>query len=129
MKEIDLIVPIYNENKSVVLETINHLKEVTSSNTMSVNILIVNDGSDEKYETDSLSDEEGITYLCHDKNRGYGSALKTGILKGSSPLIAIIDADGTYPPDALPQLIQQMTDMDMVIGTRVTKVREIPLLP
>ena len=38
--------------------------------------------------------------LTHPGNRGYGAALKTGIVNSNAKAIAIIDADCTYPPES-----------------------------
>jgi glycosyltransferase involved in cell wall biosynthesis len=43
-------------------------------------------------------------------------------------LIAILDADGTYPPEELPKLIELVQDADMVVGARVKPNAAIPLL-
>ncbi len=51
-------------------------------------------------------------------NQGYGAALKTGILNANAKAIAIIDADCTYPPEALPLLTAQLAHADMVVGAR-----------
>ena len=67
-------------------------------------IIIVNDGSNPSYNLTSLSDRKDILYKEHIINRGYGASLKTGILAHDSELIAITDADGTYPIDRIPSL-------------------------
>jgi glycosyltransferase involved in cell wall biosynthesis len=52
-------------------------------------------------------------------NLGYGSAIKAGILHASNDTIAIIDADLTYPVDAIPVLLTEFgKGFDMVVGAR-----------
>lgn len=78
-------------------------------------------------ETDS-----DLVILRHSRNCGYGASLKTGIRKAKSNLIAIIDADGSYPADALPELIREAERTDMVVRARVGEggghsvIRSIP---
>ena len=68
----------------------------------------------------------------HDRNRGYGAALKTGMRHAASDMIAITDADGTYPVEDLPRLVELSANYDMVVGARTgsdvtySKIRKIP---
>jgi len=127
MNALDIIIPIYNEELSLVQETIRKVREAFAS-INNVKIYVVNDGSDDKYNLDLLKNEGDIIYLRHEVNQGYGRALKTGISSGSAPWIAITDSDGTYPVEDLPLLVQNMDNADMVVGTRVGEIREIPLM-
>ena len=61
---------------------------------------------------------EGIRVLRHDRNRGYGAALKTGIRAARGEVIVITDADGTYPVNRIPELVAAMEECDMVVGAR-----------
>ena len=56
--------------------------------------------------------------LTHAWNRGYGAALKTGILATRAPAILIMDADCTYEPEAIPRLYARLNGAAMVVGTR-----------
>lgn len=60
-------------------------------------------------------------------NRGYGAALKTGARLAKFDLIAITDADGTYPNEKLPELLAAMGDADMIVGARTGKNVNVPL--
>jgi glycosyltransferase involved in cell wall biosynthesis len=66
--------------------------------------------------------------VSHELNKGYGAALKSGIRKSKYDIIAITDADGTYPIDEIPKLYEQMKDCDMVVGARTGKKVKIPLM-
>ena len=48
----------------------------------------------------TLAAGKSIQIVEHSRNRGYGAALKSGIRTASTELIAITDADGTYPTSA-----------------------------
>ncbi len=41
-------------------------------------------------------------------NRGYGAALKTGDSGDAGPAIMIMDADCSYPPEAIPRLYARL---------------------
>jgi glycosyltransferase involved in cell wall biosynthesis len=122
----DIVIPVYNEGIAVVRSTIAALEATFRGNQPT--IIIVDDGSDKSFGLDSLANDRRITFVQHSTNRGYGAALKTGILSGTGEIIGIIDADGTYPVAEFPTLLQQMENQDMVIGVRTGKVREIPWL-
>jgi glycosyltransferase involved in cell wall biosynthesis len=125
MKTLDIVIPVYNEGVEVVRATVKAVKQ-TFRSMDGVTIILVDDGSDKEYDIGSLKNEEGIVFVQHEVNRGYGAALKTGILNGCAPWIGITDADGTYPVESLAVLAKDMNKCDMVVGTRTGKVREIP---
>jgi glycosyltransferase involved in cell wall biosynthesis len=52
------------------------------------------------------------------ENGGYGAALKAGIEATRSDYVVITDADGTYPPEDIPGLVERMERVDMVVGSR-----------
>jgi glycosyltransferase involved in cell wall biosynthesis len=66
--------------------------------------------------------------LRHPENRGYGAAIKTGILAAKHDTIVILDADGTYPSDQIPALIAKLQAADMVVGARTGADVHIPWL-
>jgi glycosyltransferase involved in cell wall biosynthesis len=58
---------------------------------------------------------------------GYGAALKTGIRHAKNEIIVITDADGSYPIDNIPLLLENMENADMVVGARIGKKVHIPI--
>ena len=58
----------------------------------------------------------------------YGEALKTGIRHARFERIAIIDADGSYPPQEIPRLAALLDDAEMVVGARTSLNAAIPLI-
>jgi glycosyltransferase involved in cell wall biosynthesis len=125
MKKLDIVIPVYNEQVKVVRSTVAAVKSAFIS-MEGITIIVVDDGSDREYDLASLKKEEGIIFVQHEVNRGYGAALKFGILNGSAPWIGITDADDTYPVEKMALLAQQMDECDMVVGIRMGLVREIP---
>lgn len=118
---ITLIIPVYNEQEAIV-STIHSALEVLQSTKKDFELLIVNDGS-----TDSTAEllaqfttNSHIRIIEHAVNQGNGAAIVTGIKNAQSQIIATVDADGTYPIDELPRLlqIQASQQADMVVGKR-----------
>jgi hypothetical protein len=53
-----------------------------------------------------------------EKRRGYGSAVHAGVVAATTPIVAVIDADGSLDARELPALVAQLRNADMVIGRR-----------
>jgi len=122
---VSIIVPAFNEVGIIgqVLDTIIHQM---SANGVQYELIVVDDGSTDG--TAEAVEAKGVRTVRHDYNRGYGSALKTGIRQSRYPLIAIIDADGTYPADVLHELVACMDQYDMAVGSRTGEHVTIPFL-
>lgn len=132
---VSVLVPCYNEENAIE-DTIRKLDDVLSV-LESYEILAIEDGSVDRTaeRLDALGTEfPNLRIIRHDRNRGYGAALKTGMRHAASELIAITDADGTYPIKDLPKLIGLTRDraLDMVVGARTganvtySTLRKIP---
>lgn len=123
-----LIVPIYNEINAVE-KTIQKLQKIREKNDFE--IILVNDCSNDGTENilNNYS-SKGFKIIHQSTNRGYGAAIKAGIKYSKYPIIAIADADGTYPVDRLPELINALQEgnFDMVVGARVGQNVNIPLI-
>ena len=131
--KVSVLVPCYNEENAIA-ETIEHLDRALAQ-LDDFEIIAINDGSVDGTLARLHALESHfprLRVLHHDRNRGYGAALKTGMRHASSDMIAIIDADGTYPIDNLPKLVSMASDYDMVIGARTgedvtySTLRKIP---
>ncbi len=132
VKEIDLtiVIPVYNEKEGIE-KTIQHLDQIKRDADFDMEIILVNDGSDDGTEEilGKLSSGD-YRVINHPKNRGYGAALKTGINVAKSCYIAITDADGTYPNERIPKFFHEMLDknLDMLVGARTGANVKIPLI-
>src|SRR4030095_8641857 len=65
------------------------------------------------------SEDTAVRVITHNRNRGYGAALKSGIRSARSDLIVITDADGTYPNHRIPELVTHAAQSDMIVGARI----------
>ena len=115
---LSFIIPAYNEEQGISA-TIETLDKSLKNAGIDYEIIVVNDGStDQTYE--NAKNFNDIRIISHPVNAGYGRAIKTGISNSKYNWIGIIDADGTYPIDIIPQLIQHMEKgFDMVIAERI----------
>jgi len=132
LPKFSVVIPCYNEMGSIE-ETIRRIRKAIPAGA-SCQIIVVNDGSTD--ETKRILQEmmpaDDLHIVDHVSNRGYGAALKSGIRAAPTELIAIIDADGTYPTERLPELVALCADHDMVVGARIgkdvsySKLRSLP---
>lgn len=132
---VTVLVPCYNEEDAVA-ETIEKLDSALAP-LDNFQILAIEDGSEDntlQVLESLLPRYPRLGVVQHDRNRGYGAALKTGMREAASDLIAIIDADGTYPIGDLPKLVDIAIEknLDMVVGARTgenvtySTLRKIP---
>lgn len=125
LEPISIVIPAYNE-AAAIAETVREIRRVLVESGIEGEIVIVDDGS-----TDNTSEMVAGTdarLIRHPHNRGYGASLKTGIRQAQNDVIVIIDADGTYPIDAIPALAEKMSAYDMVVGARTGATVQVPML-
>ncbi len=114
---VTVIIPAYNEENGIG-RVLDELHETMGSSGLEHEILVIDDGSTDG--TAEIARRQGVRLLSHKTNMGYGGSLKTGILHARYPLIVITDADGTYPNERAPELVQLVTrgEADMAVGAR-----------
>ena len=123
---VSIIVPAHNEEKGIG-DVLEGLSSAMSSAGIEYEIIVVNDGSTDG-TSQTAARHDGVRVIDIERNIGYGAAIKYGLKASSHELIAITDADGTYPPEALPALVNAMEDCDMVVGARTGDKVAMPLL-
>jgi len=122
--DLAIVVPAYNEERGVG-PTVARLREALADVPFSYEIIIVDDGSSDG--TAQRASECGVRVIRLPLNRGYGAALKVGIGASASTFVCIIDADGTYPAEAIPGLMTLTAGRHMVVGSRAPDDRSIPM--
>lgn len=125
MNGVSVVIPALNEESSIQ-SVVSDLRELFLKHKITAEIIVVDDGSIDS--TARLANAAQARVLQHRSNRGYGASLKTGIAAASFDVIAIIDADGTYPAQYLPEMLADLETADMVVGARTGNDVHIPLI-
>jgi glycosyltransferase involved in cell wall biosynthesis len=116
--------PAYNDSGTIASLVIAALQAARSL-TPDFEIIIVNDGSADA--TAQIADELAQTYpevrvVHHERNRGYGGALRTGFASATRDLVFYTDGDAQYDPREMTLLWQALTDdVDVVNGYKISR--------
>lgn len=118
-----MVVPAFDEEAGIGT-TLAGIREAMHGLGRPWELLVVDDGSTDA--TAELARAEGAEVVRLPRNRGYGAALKAGIARAGFDLVVITDADGTYPAEAIPALLEHAAEYDMVVGARTGANVHVP---
>ena len=84
-------------------------------------IVVCDDGSSD--DTGKIAESLGCKVVRHDRNLGYGAAIRSLIdaaRSGGADILVTIDGDGQHDPKEIPDLVNPIIrgEADLVIGTR-----------
>ena len=107
-------IPAFNEEKNIAV-VITQLKKIVDK------IIVCNDGSTDL--TSKIAEELGVIVINHEKNLGYGAAIRSIFLKSKDldgDILVTFDADGQHRVDDINKVINPIIngESDLVIGSR-----------
>lgn len=107
-------IPAYNEEKTIAKVILLAQKHVDV-------VVVCDDGSQDM--TSDIAEKLGATVIRHEKNNGYGAAIRTLFEKArtlNADILLTLDADGQHDPREVPKLLQPIVEnkADVVIGSR-----------
>ena len=127
MKELSVIVPIYNE-ESNLNELYNRITESVKKVTSEYEILFIDDGSiDKSLEmiVEFANNDKKVRYLSFSRNFGHQIAISAGLDNCSAKAIVIIDGDLQDPPELIPELYKKYQEgYNVVYAKRKTRKGE-----
>ena len=117
-------IPAFNEEKNIAVLIIQ-LKKIADE------IIVCNDGSTDL--TSKIAEELGATVINHEKNLGYGAAIRSIFLESKnldSDILVTFDADGQHRIEDINKVINPIIngESDLVIGSRFLdeSAKEVP---
>ena len=109
---ISVFFPCYNDAGSIA-EMVRRAASVLPSLAESYDITVIDDGSSDTSVDvlEALRDQvPSLSIVLHERNRGYGGALRSGFEAASKEFVFYTDGDGQYDPLELPKLVALMRD-------------------
>lgn len=124
LRSLSIVIPAYNEEKTVGI-VLDKLKELKIPG-FEKEIIVVDDGSKDKTAkivTEKEKKIRGLRLIVHDKNKGKGAAVATGLRSATGDILMIQDADLEYDPNDIPRLIEPISNGQarVVYGSRLRK--------
>lgn len=119
---LSIVIPVYNE-----AETVRTLvgRVVSVEYGLPFEVILVDDASTDGTADvlEALPDEfSGFTLrrFKHERNRGKGAAVRTGLAEAKGELVVVQDADLEYNPREIPKLLRPVLEgeADVVFGSR-----------
>lgn len=110
--KISLVIPAYNEAEGVKV-TAEALRSILSylDRKYEVEVIFVNDGSRDDTAVllqAEFAGNDRVHVVSHDRNRGLGAAIRTGLQNATGDVIITTDFDGTYPLNTIPQMLSKL---------------------
>lgn len=120
LSSLSIFMPAYNEEGNITT-TIIDARSAAKEIARSYEIIVVDDGSHDRTAEVVLElkkRDNNIRLVRHNKNKGYGAAVKTGLKSCRHDWIFFTDSDGQFRYDELAQFVRARGKADLIIGYR-----------
>lgn len=115
--------PAYNEEKNIALTVEKALKVLKNLSLKNYEVLIIDDGS--KDDTGKIADELAVEYpevrVIHQKNGGYGRALRAGFSNAKYSWVVYTDSDGQFDFSEVGKFLEKADKADVIYGYRLKR--------
>lgn len=124
VNELSIFFPFWNEEdniETVVKRAIPIAKKVAEK----WEIIMVDDGSSDntlKIAKELVASDPHLRIIAHAPNRGYGAALKDGLINAKYDLIVFNDGDLQFDFAQVTKFLEKIDSADMVIGFRKKRI-------
>lgn len=117
---LSIVIPVYNEQGALPTVLPEIIRFVNEHN---YRLILTNDGSRDNSLTimnEICAAERNCKVVHHKVNRGYGGAIKSGVMAAETDYVITIDADGQHYLEDVNKLFEFLknNDADMVVGSR-----------
>lgn len=124
LPELSIFFPFWNEEKNVK-KVVEDAIPVARDMAEKWEILMIDDGSSDntREEAKKLSRKyRNVKLISHSPNRGYGAAIKSGLINSQYKYVVFTDGDRQFDFSEMERFIPEIKDADIVIGYR--KIRQ-----
>lgn len=116
--------PCYNDRGTIV-EMVTSALEILNLITYDHEVIVIDDGSTDgsiEILRSLESKYSNVKVMYHEKNLGYGAALKSGFKAAQKEYIFYTDGDAQYDVGELPRLLKVLkSDTDLVNGYKIQR--------
>jgi cellulose synthase/poly-beta-1,6-N-acetylglucosamine synthase-like glycosyltransferase/glycosyltransferase involved in cell wall biosynthesis/O-antigen/teichoic acid export membrane protein len=121
MNKLDVIVPVLNEEKSL-LELVGRISRTLNRSRIAYGIIVVDDHSTDRTKNliTKLARQYPITFITKQGQRGKAFSIFEGMAFSGAKYVAMIDGDLQYSPEYLPAMLKkaEKDNLGVVIGNR-----------
>ena len=124
MKKLSIVIPAFNE-ANTIMQVLKKIEQTELIGDLAKEVILVNDCSSDDTEAivfdySQNNPQLDIRYVKHERNRGKGAALRSGIREATGDYLIIQDADLEYDPEDYNLLIKPVLAgvADVVYGSR-----------
>jgi glycosyltransferase involved in cell wall biosynthesis len=135
--KLSIIMPVYNERETIqeILDQVRSVELAVGTDSgmesLEKEIIVVDDGSEDGTRAVLAEEEQkgDLVLVLHDRNRGKGAAVRTGIAHSTGDVVLIQDADLEYDPRDYPALLRPILEgrVKVVYGSRFLGPRKAML--
>ncbi len=122
---VSVVLPAFNEERAIP-KVIRQVRRALDPENIHYEILVVDDASTDR--TAEAAEKAGARVVRHVMNQGSGASRRTGTLQARGEIIVMLDADGTYEPATIPEMLRHFPDYDQVNGARTREMGTLKLL-
>lgn len=115
-----IVLPCFNEEKNIG-SVVSDVDKWMRSAKVDGTIIVVDDGSKDGTAAVLLGLQEKIQRLMivtHERNRGYGAAVRSGCDAAQTEYIGYMDSDGQFKAEDFSLLLSHLKNVDFVTGRR-----------
>lgn len=128
---LSIIIPVYNEER-LVIELLTKVADLQLDDGIGKEVIVVDDGSsdDTTRNVSEFIEKNGpldLSLIRHERNRGKGAAVKTGMTAAKGDLMIIQDADLEYEPEDIREVIKPVLRGETMVcyGSRILKEKAL----
>jgi glycosyltransferase involved in cell wall biosynthesis len=121
---VSIVLPCFDEEDNVV-EAVRAARLAGRRAALAHEVIVVDDGSRDRTRERAralAAEDPDVRLIVHERNSGYGAALRSGIAAASQPWILLTDADLQFDLTQLEDFLPFTDLSDLVLGRRVLRM-------
>ncbi len=119
---VSLVIPTYNEKENIK-KLIPEIFRVFKKNNLNAEVIIVDDNSPDGTvkAAEEFTGKYNIKIVYRKGKFGLSSAVLDGFIVAKGDILGVMDADFSHPVEKIPEMVEKLSECDMVIGSRKIK--------